>query len=223
MKNVIIYILFMSVAALAGYNFYLIDTLKNTIELEKTAYKKEMLASKANIDAQLSKLSLDGSKSFLGKGINSYQLDTPENTVHSIIQMLNENDALALWQYYKILLQATLVDEFSGKDPSDERALVSLLISGVDNVSVEKIHKVKSSVNLNNNGIVLVFVSYVLDGVENRVIVTLYQAPRGLFVLAERSYSVRGYKKRSEEDNYIDKLITEWKIGAVLTGFEDVE
>ena len=133
-----------------------------------------------------------------GKGLDAYDMSTPESSLRSFKAAIDAFD-----------LQAG-IDLFKVNARSDNSPYLEYLLGEDAELEVVKTHLIKNTSSSDSAGKVLAFIRVTASGVESRD-VQAFEKKDGLYLPA--SYYLSGYSKEdwTDEDKFLDKVQKSWK------------
>lgn len=136
----------------------------------------------------------------LGTDISKYDLSNPEATLASVREMANKEDLRAAWQYIKSSI-------LNGENSSSSH----LIFGSPTEVKFAKSIEVTESKHESNNGLVISFVKYKVDGIEHHDVLYFKKNKDGKFVMDGYFYTPFDEKEMSEQDKLIGSSIEKFK------------
>jgi len=136
----------------------------------------------------------------LGTSIDKYDLSTPELALSSFRKMAQNEDIRAAWQYFSLT-----IDEQSIK--SKEQPTTALLFGSPSDVKFIKTFEIKGATDPEQNGKVVAFIKYKINGVEYHPVMYFRKMSNGMFSIDSRVYFGYDKSKLTDEEKSIEYSI----------------
>jgi hypothetical protein len=136
---------------------------------------------------------------FHEKGLQSYNLTSPEETIKSMHQIISNHDLLAGLELIGSMIKRENIPE------------AKLFFTEKPEIKIEKSIEVKNSGNETNNGTIISFVKTIVDGVEYHFVMYFDKDSSGKFYPQIAYIKPWDPAKMTDEDKSIDGMINKWQ------------